>query len=75
MHKLNPKHHQKMHKSTPIKGVISTSKAKAIKLRAEQTPARTAGTVANHSTTATVLLVSRTQHYMWTKLNKDRMAK
>jgi len=43
--------------------------------RAEPTTIHTAGIDTNYSTTFTVLLMSQTQHYMWTKLDTVRMAK
>ena len=55
-------------KSATIKSVVSVSKAKATMLRAEPTTTRTARISTSHSTRLTVLLVSRTQCYMWTKL-------
>jgi len=62
-------------KSAPIKSVvISLNKAKANGESQTKDHSHT-GIDTNHSTMFTVLLVSQTQHYMWTKLDTDQMSK
>jgi len=58
-----------------MKSVISTSKAKATMVGTESMTTHTAGIDTSHLTRFTVLLVLRTQHYMWTKLDMVRTAK
>jgi len=49
--------------------VFSTSKAKATMVRTKLLNFHTAGKDTSYLTRFTILLVSRTQHYIWTKLD------
>ena len=62
-------------KSTSIKGVISILAKPKQMVRAEMTTTCTTGIDTNHTTTFTLLLVARPQHYMWTKLDTVQMEK
>jgi len=65
----------KVHKKHSIKSVVSISKAIKLRVRAKPMTTRTLGIDTSHLARFTAMPVSRTQHYIWTKLGKVRMAK